>query len=291
LTAYKSSNILTRHFCTTCSTQLFLEYSADGAWWVSTGTLNRSDGIVDFKGHMWIEDTRDGGGSDWIPSISSRPLERWLVAPHSSPSIPSGWKVPDAEQPPTSGAEDDRLRAHCHCPGIQFLITRPNASSLSAKSPYADLLVPYHSSRDASNASNEPWWLAPDCKRYLAGTCACESCRLISGFDIQTWAFVPTANIVLPDGSPFPDERLWGTMRAYRSSERVTRRFCSVCGANVFWDGDERPSLVDVSVGLLDAGSGARAEEWLSWCRERVSFREEAHNRGLVEGLEKGLKA
>lgn len=290
LTAYVSSNILTRRFCKTCSTQLFLEYSADGAWWVSTGTLDRSDGIVDFNGHMWIEDTHDGGGSDWIPTVGSKPLERWLVAPHESPSIALGWNAPDERPLPASGTEDDRLHAHCHCNGVQFFITRPNAATLTAKSPYADLLVPYNSGRDASNPTNEPWWLSSDKRRYLAGTCACTSCRLISGFDIQTWAFVPTANIVLPDGSPFPDERLWGTMRSYRSSEKVTRRFCGVCGANVFWDGDVRPSLVDVSVGLLDAGSGARAEEWLEWCVGRVSFREEGFNMGLVEGLERGLR-
>lgn len=51
-----------------------------------------------------------------------------------------------------------------------------------------------------------------------------------------------------------------------------------------------RPSLVDVAVGLLDAESGARAEEVLAWWPGRVSFREYALNRGLITGLEEGLR-
>lgn len=84
-------------------------------------------------------------------------------------------------------------------------------------------------------------------------------------------------------------------MKTYTSSPGVTRSFCGKCGANVLWSGDEehtgRVGLVDVAVGLLDASTGARAEEWLDWWSERVSFREEANNRGLVVGLERGLKA
>jgi hypothetical protein len=63
----------------------------------------------------------------------------------------------------------------------------------------------------------------------------------------------------------------------------------------VFWDGrpgrDEEGSnvLVDIAVGLLDAKSGARAEEILAWWPGRVSFREESSNKGLLDGLEKGL--
>lgn len=291
LTAYVSSNILTRRFCSTCGTQLFLKYSADGVWCVSTGTLDRSDGIVDFKGHMWIEDTRDGGGSGWILSTNSKPMERWLVEPHKSPSIPLGWE--ESSAPPFASVDDaaeSRLPACCHCKGVQFFITRPNVSSLTAESPYSDLIVPYNSGKDASNPENEPWWLSKDHKRYLAGNCACVSCRLIAGFDIQQWAFVPSANVVLPDGSPFPEMRKWGSMKSYRSSERVMRTFCGTCGATVFFDAEFRSGLLDVSVGLLDAESGARAEKWLEWWVGRVSFAEEKHNKALVEGLEKGLK-
>lgn len=46
-----------------------------------------------------------------------------------------------------------------------------------------------------------------------------------------------------------------------------------------------------MAVGLLEAGSGARAEEWLEWWRERVSFMEEARDGEVVRGLVDGLRA
>ncbi|CAJ2503617.1 Uu.00g110110.m01.CDS01 [Anthostomella pinea] len=51
--------------------------------------------------------------------------------------------------------------------------------------------------------------------------------------------------------------------QAYRSSSGVVREFCDRCGATVFWHDGDRPELIDVSVGLLDAAEGARAESWL----------------------------
>lgn len=62
----------------------------------------------------------------------------------------------------------------------------------------------------------------------------------------------------------------------------------------MLWNGSRekfgREGLVDVAVGLLDARSGARAEELLSWWSDRVSFEEDAVHRGLVGGLKRGLK-
>jgi hypothetical protein len=46
----------------------------------------------------------------------------------------------------------------------------------------------------------------------------------------------------------------------------------------------------DVAVGLLQAESGARAEEWFGWEAE-VNLVEEAVDRGLVRMLEEGLKS
>ena len=291
LTAYKSSNILTRWFCTTCSTHLFLEYSADGAWWTSTGTLDRSNGIVSFKGNMWIGDTIDGGASDWIRQLDDRTAERWLTEPQTSAAVPLGWHAPPATS--SAPSQPALLPARCHCGGVRFTIARPSAAATPPQPPppFPDLTHPRAAHPDRSNAANAPWWQPGGGARYLAGHCACASCRLIAGHDVAQWAFVPTAAIALPGGAPFPaDERAWGSMRAYRSSEGITRRFCGVCGASLFWDGEERPQLVDVAVGVLDAESGARAEEWLVWWTGRVSYAEEALNRVLVESLERGLK-
>lgn len=82
-----------------------------------------------------------------------------------------------------------------------------------------------------------------------------------------------------------------GTLKRYENVEGIWRDFCGTCGATCFWHSDERPDLIDVSVGLLEADTGARAEDWLDWCTERVSFEEHAQNRSLVSNLRKGLKA
>ncbi|KAF2871342.1 Mss4-like protein [Massariosphaeria phaeospora] len=288
LTPYKSSKTLTRHFCSTCGTHMYLEYSEDGHFEAATGTLQMesTDGIVDFQSHMWIEDTRDGGASQFITHINGRKLTRYLQAPEPSVDIPLEWKTASATDTHITGAQT--IHAHCHCNGVEFYITPPNSSSRNAESPWPDLLVPYHTS-NSDNLHNHPWWLSRH-DRFLAGTCACNSCRRASGFDITFWAFIPTMHITqdVSGTLPFSRRPYWGTMKTYQSSEDATRTFCGTCGANVFWDG--RESLIDVAVGLLDAESGARAEELLAWWPGRVSFEEFALNRGLVKGLEDGLK-
>ncbi|KAF2467927.1 uncharacterized protein BDR25DRAFT_374247 [Lindgomyces ingoldianus] len=288
LTPYKSSDILTRYFCTTCGTHMYLEYASDGHFEAATGTLivESTDGIVDFKAHIWVEDTPDGGASNFITAINGNPLPRYLREPDQSEEAPLSFQLSTTI---THGATGS-IRAHCHCTGTQFFIHPPNPSSKTASSSYPDLLVPYHSGSPA-NPQNYPWWL-PYPTRYLAGTCTCVSCRRCSGFDITFWAFIPTCNISLDSAGTIPFSRnpYWGTMKTYRSSGNVTRTFCSVCGANVFWDGDARQSIVDVAVGLLDAGSGALAQELLAWWPGRVSFCEEGINKGLVGGLEEGLR-
>jgi len=289
LTPYRSSDILTRHFCSTCGTQMYLEYSHDGHFEAATGTLqiDSSDDVVDYKAHIWTGATPDGGASHFITHVNGNQLQRYLQEPGENEEA-----SPDSPSTTIYSNETDRapIHAHCHCKGVQFYIHPPNEASRTAESPFPDLLVPYHTGSSA-NPQNCPWWLAKS-DRYLAGTCACTTCRKASGFDITFWAFIPTVNITLDaaDREPFTRKKYWGSIKTYRSSSTVTRAFCGVCGANVFWDGDERPSIVDVAVGLLDARSGARAEEVLAWWPDRVSFEEDALNTGLIMGLRDGLK-
>lgn len=43
----------------------------------------------------------------------------------------------------------------------------------------------------------------------------------------------------------------------------------------MFWRNERDAGVVDVSVELLDAVGGARAQDWLDWWTGRVSFAEE----------------
>lgn len=267
---------------------MYLEYNHDGHFEAATGTLHveSTDGIVDYKAHIWIEDTPDGGASQFITHIGEIELKRYLQEPVEGEEVQLDWHSEPSDK---KANKHGKIYAHCHCEGVEFYISPPNEASKTAESPYADLLIPYHTG-SSENPKNQPWWL-PRHDRFLAGTCACMSCRRASGFDITFWSFIPVSNISLDAAGkqPFTRNPYWGTMKTYRSSENVTRTFCGTCGANVFWDGDWRPSLIDVAVGLLDADSGARAEELLAWWPGRVSFEEFALNKGLIRGLEKGL--
>ncbi|KAF2685042.1 hypothetical protein K458DRAFT_417143 [Lentithecium fluviatile CBS 122367] len=290
LTPYKSSDILTRHFCSTCGTQMYLEYNHDGHFEAATGTLqvDSTDNVVEHKAHIWIEDTRDGGATHFIAHVGDRDLKRYLQGPGKSEEASLDWTLPRPID--TTEIKQTPIHAHCHCGGVQFYIHSPNEASRTAESSFPDLLIPYHTG-SSENPENEPWWL-PSPTRFLAGTCACTSCRRASGFDVTFWAFIPAVNIFLDENGTqiFTRNPYWGSMKTFRSSQNVTRTFCGTCGANIFWDGDERPSIVDVAVGLLDAKSGARAEDLLAWWPGRVSFEEEALNKGLINGLGIGLK-
>lgn len=242
-----------------------------------------------WTGCKWVEDTLDGGVSVWFKSITdpvgtNRPLKRWLLKDGDGELVPENTlKILPKDNRKTA----DKLKAQCHCGGVTFFVTRPNESSKAARSPFPDLMVPYHSHSNA-NPSNKPWWLRDGNTKYLAGTCTCTSCRLSAGAEIQPWAFIPKCNIFQEDGKPL--DFGMGTLKRHESSKDVYREFCGVCGATAFWHCEERPDLIDVSVGLFDPEEGARVEGWLEWWTERVSFEELAVSRSLVVSLEAGLE-
>jgi hypothetical protein len=271
LTTYKASDGTVHCFCSTCGAQALVQADENGTWRVATGLWECTEGITVFKGCESVAETLDGGISVWLGATEGASKERFSL--------------------PTRHNHDtgkERLKASCDCGGVQFYLTRPNAESLKASSPFSDLIVPFHTGASSDNPQNEPWWLRAGNTKYMAGTCMCRSCRVALGFEIQTWAFVPKSNIVQEDG-PALDYGM-GTLKRYHSADDVEREFCGVCGATVFWHCGWRPSIVDVSIGLLDPEEGARAENWLEWWTDRVSFQELAENRSLVGRLEDGLK-
>ena len=307
---YTTADGWTRLFCPTCGCHV-LRMQGSGElveWEVATGVLtgpevpasSHADGILKarYKAHVRTPDTGDGGSSVWLADVGGHQMET-LSGSHED----RDGATPPPEHP--SGT----LPAFCACGTVAFHITRPDTTSLLPSSYLPDLTHAYCSTDPSivANSNDIKWWLRPDGK-YLAGTCACRSCRLVSGFEIQTWAFVPRSNIVIrvPSGEsriivPLDFNTLpEGILKSYISSPDVVREFCGKCGATVFWGGRLRPELIDVSVGLLN-GEGARAGAWLDWWTERVSFSEDAETgrrgpearraRELVSALERGLKA
>ncbi|KAI0520992.1 hypothetical protein F5B22DRAFT_33439 [Xylaria bambusicola] len=308
--------------------------------------------LIRYVGHINTASTKDGGLSPFIQCVgSSQEVEVAEIKPasprhrhthtieqlegsadHVTVNAPLGDKNQGSEGEAT-------MNAFCHCKSVRFHITRPNDKSKLPRSNFPDLMVPYHTgSPEIRNPKDIKWWLRPDIslnsaelesqsarngklRRYLAGTCACRSCRLTLGFEIQSWAFIPRANIffhIRKEQANLPgpqsgtskdaygivpldfDSLPAGILRSYVSSPGVRRDFCSRCGATVFWRDRWRPELLDVSAGLLDAEEGTRAETWLDWWTARVSFSEDAgngrtgemadHASCLINGLETGLR-
>ena len=62
----------------------------------------------------------------------------------------------------------------------------------------------------------------------------------------------------------------------------MLRYFCGTCGAIVFFCKADRPELLDVAVGVLDAEEGSRAESLLGWNVAGVSKREDGRERAVV---------
>lgn len=267
VTPYATSEEVTRYFCNKCGAHCLARRKSTGAWLLATGLWDRTEGIINWTGCKFVEDTLDGGLSVWLNDIvdkdgRQRKLKRWLLQDGQREEVQPGHLL-GTSPPELDVRGQDRLDASCICGGVKFHITRPNESSKTARSPFSDLIIPFHTGVSNANPDNETWWLRSDNTKYLAGTCACKSCRLASGFEIQPWAFVPKSNIIQENGTEMTYEM--GSLKRYVSSNDVWREFCSVCGATVFWHCKERPGIVDVSVGLLDPNEGARVEAWLDW--------------------------
>lgn len=310
LKRYDSSDKLSRYFCDGCGSHMLVHELSSDSWSVCMGVI---DGVVGpeqdsrvppisigkIMQHEFVGDTHDGGLSICLGEIDKRTVPFYLQGPDQQPvtinierrpPFAGGRNPSFSTRGPNQGLEQevssDDLAASCHCGLVQFFLTRPDEGSRSCSSPWPDLLVPYHSS-SPENPQGVKWWLSGEDK-YLAGTCACRSCRLASGSPVQAWAFVPKSNIFLFNGEPLDFGQ--AGLRRIQSSPGCFRESCTNCGATAFWHCEERPELIDVSVGLLRAKEGARAETWLDWWTERVSFAEEAIDRPLIDAFESGLR-
>ena len=244
---------------------------AGGKWRLCTGLLNKdvfAKGWLQRK-QIFVEGTGDGGMSVWLPDLEKMAGGAEGVPPERGTYFAAGETGGSSK----AARGEETVSASCHCRGVQFILTGPKHDD-----PSLGLC-----------ADGRKWWLRDSGLHYAAVFDACESCRLTTGFELVAWAHVPRANIRMVDGSPFQLEA--GTLMQYDSSPGIQRYFCARCGATVFFRKDDRkPEIWDVAVGLLQAESGARAEEWFWWDAE-VSLGEEAVDRGLVRMLEEGLKS
>ena len=278
-------NGLARCFCPTCGTTVYEDSPNQERLGLAGGALTKTDGLVKVAGQIFVDNTKDGGLSVWLPAVKA-----WGGYFKEKPLAASNYQHGTA--PAAGEGAGERLHCKCHCGGVTFDITRPDAGSAKAHMDYTDETRPGDS---YANPTDEKWWIREGGRKWAAVLCACNSCRQASGYEMQPWAFVPPGNIVKPGGGndkPQPIDFTDGTLKSYNSSPDVTRHFCGTCGATVFFRAHDRDEIVDVSVGLAEAPSGAaRAEKWFSWLTRRVGWRKYAQNVPLIDMLADGLAA
>ncbi|KAH7131865.1 Mss4-like protein [Dendryphion nanum] len=301
LKTYPFSPTTNVHFCPRCGAGMFYskpgsDEGEEGVWTgVWTGVLSVEGGdekkgveLLKWKHAIYVKDTVDGGCSAWIDGVG-RFVER--AVGENVQEIGDDW--PDADASKKSGAEGkSEVGVWCKCRGVDFVLHREEWRGGDGEEEKEE------------DRERRKLYLDPETGKFKASWCACDSCRLSFGIEVVPWMFTDLKNLSMKDGTALPsdmaglrkgvDEGLPGlrSLAHYSSSPGVERFFCSSCSATVFYAHEDRPRVVDVAVGLLDAGEGARAESLLKWNFGRVgdkkdvegSWREE-----FVEGVERRM--
>ncbi|KAJ6788446.1 hypothetical protein PWT90_06556 [Aphanocladium album] len=267
----KNSSML---FCGTCGTPVFAQKIHEGEspdiYYVAAGLLpNLNVDLVKIVQHLWVGDTLDGGASVFMQNLNgiSRPIPRWRKGHGDTDGqLDSNWPAQASVQALASSAASlDCVRVQCLCKGVDLTLWRggDGFSELKAQGKL-------------------PRWVNPSTLKPIAAFDACDSCRFMVGVPIMHWTFARVSQLGFASESKgsgtFPtntlelkasvkagnDSRL-GTLTFYESSPDVQRYYCSRCSASVFYAVDELSDQVDISMGLLHAPEGARAESWVEW--------------------------
>jgi len=72
--------------------------------------------------------------------------------------------------------------------------------------------------------------------------CHCAMCRRVSGAPLVTWAVFAADAFVFTQGTP----------AELRSSPQAMRTYCARCGTPLTFVANERPQMIDVTVGSMD---------------------------------------
>ncbi|KIX97189.1 uncharacterized protein Z520_07303 [Fonsecaea multimorphosa CBS 102226] len=278
---YDSSSTRRRWFCGNCGSHMFVQEigGEERRWWVlggvleQTGLESRAQNTTRVTHHNFVTDTGDGALVAKMIRLGGREVQCWEKGAYTSRQV-SEVELREmslvGERKP--GIQSESLEAKCHCEGVNIRITRPNFDSLKLQQRY----------------------LPEQENKYVAGLCTCRSCRLATGVSFQPWAYIPPVNIFLADtgkmvrfGAEGEQEDSNGvtTLRHIWSSEDTCRSFCGRCGATVFYWHNNRPEVVDVSVGVLRSQDGAMARNWLSWRKEGPSFKEDCVDEELLRAI------
>ncbi|KAK4149549.1 hypothetical protein C8A00DRAFT_37860 [Chaetomidium leptoderma] len=304
-----------RFFCTTCGCHIGdrdLKPDPDTGkpeWRVATSIFAAHDeDSFQIRSHCFTDPTTEPNLSTWLPSINGRKIHVWNPSPND-PQFPLASSPPPKPDLPNN-ENKNLLLAQCHCAGVRFTLPRPSPQEIADPllSRYLKSSPNPNPSSSKANDDNDDkpttataTATATTTLKRVACLCLCADCRLVSGAHAMPWTFAPLS-CIQPEVGPGL-EGFGGTLRLYRSSERVTRGFCGGCGATVFYalDDEERVSLlpggeriVDVAVGILRDWEGRIAvEDWVTWRTGRLAGMEtgKEFDGAFAEALAEGLGA
>ncbi len=300
LKEYAFGKTLTILFCGTCSSKLFWRIRSDDLegpvkYKVFTGVLDNIDApnLLQFTDHIFVGDTLDGGATPWLcgPDASGVRARRWAAYEETSQEIDGDWPpvgaLPDAGIKPELG---EYVPFRCHCGGVDLVLRRSDREFEGEAPPELPWFVDpithkslasfdaCDSCRMQAGADVYHWTFAllrqvafPRKPGTWTGTGTAEwkgvsSNNSNSSFPTTSHELREAVSIHMKTSAQEGrDTGGLGTLALYASSPDVQRYFCSRCSACVFYCVDDRPETADVAMGLLDAPSGARAEEFVSW--------------------------
>ena len=277
---------LKRYFCGRCGCHLLGWDGGSKTWhWAMGAKEGGGDGeeggdrqgeMVRLDAHIFVEDTQDGGIAGRLLSVGGRSVEAY-ERDMDERMLDESSLLRMAQE---GGAElvepgkHESVAVTCHCGGVDLKVRR--AGYAEDKQGVGDNYIP------------------PEKNKYIAGFCACRSCRLSNGVaSLQPWMYVPPTNVKIAAtgkrvvfGRQAEDALAneGTTLKHFWSSGDVCRSFCGGCGATVFYWCDDRPEVVDIAVGLVRA-EGTMARRWLWWKWDKVSWAEEAVEKDVVQAI------
>ncbi|KAF1940442.1 hypothetical protein EJ02DRAFT_435622 [Clathrospora elynae] len=246
-------------FCPACLSPMFWVWPQDpthplGVYTKLLGNINED--LIRFVDHEFVGDTGDGRASVWLRHPNT-----------------------DDELTGYSASKEDAVSIRCKCKGVEFVLRRNQSYPTQTKEELQ-------------------WNIDLKMQKYLVVFCGCNSCRLQCGIDVLNWMYAEMKYIsFINNARAFPNhmeelnklidakEPIFGTLTYYTSSPGVHRYFSSNCSACIFHANGERPTVVDIAVGVLEASDGARAEGMLSWTYGANLINMEDGNGGWREGL------